>query len=309
MKDDPWGEFWMYDEAAYQNLLFGVGYTGVWALDEVTGKVVWHYADPATPFETPYSSNGTSCYSVQAIRVADGKIYVCNDEHTATQPATRGWGLICLNATTGEFLWKIKGTRMSPGPAADGYLIAPSSYDGYMYVLGKGTSATTIEAPLTAITLGQKIVLKGTVLDMSPAQPGTPCVSKESMAAWMDYLHLHMPIPADVKGVSVSLDTLDPNNNFVHIATVTTDMSGTFSDLWQPEIAGKYTVIATFMGDGSYGSSYAETAVGVVEAPPATPTPAPAQAPPDYTLPIIGTGIAMILAVAIVGVLILRKRS
>ena len=309
MKDDPWGEFWMYDLAAYQNLLFGVGYTGVWALDEVTGKVVWHYSDPAPPFETPYSSNGTSSYSVQAIRVADGKIYVCNDEHTATQPATRGWGLICLNATTGEFLWKIKGTRMSPGPAADGYLIAPSSYDGYMYVLGKGKSATTIEAPLTAITLGQKVVLKGTVLDMSPAQPGTPCVSKESIAAWMDYLHLQMPIPADVKGVSVSLDTLDPNNNFVHIATVTSDMSGTFSYIWQPEVPGKYTVMATFMGDDSYGSSYAETAVGVVEAPPATPTPEPPQAPPDYTWTIIGTGIAMIIAVAVVGLLILRKRS
>ena len=309
MKDDPWGEFWMYDLAAYQNLLFGVGYTGVWALDEVTGKVVWHYSDPAPPFETPYSSNGTSSYSVQAIRVADGKIYVCNDEHTATQPATRGWGLICLNATTGEFLWKIKGTRMSPGPAADGYLIAPSSYDGYMYVLGKGKSATTIEAPLTAITLGQKIVLKGTVLDMSPAQPGTPCVSKESIAAWMDYLHLQMPIPADVKGVSVSLDTLDPNNNFVHIATVTSDMSGTFSYMWQPEVPGKYTVMATFMGDDSYGSSYAETAVGVVETPPATPTPEPPQAPPDYTWTIIGTGIAMIIAVAVVGLLILRKRS
>jgi len=125
----------------------------------------------------------------------------------------------------------------------------------------------------------------------------------------MDYLHLQMPIPADVKGVSVSLDTLDPNNNFVHIATVTSDMSGTFSYMWEPEITGKYTVMATFMGDDSYGSSYAETAVGVVAAPEATPTPPPPQAPPDYTLPIIGTGIAMILAVAIVGILILRKRS
>jgi hypothetical protein len=308
MKDDPWGEFWMYDEAAYQNLLFGVGYTGVWALDEVTGKVIWHYADPAPPFETPYSSNGTSCYSVQTIRVADGKIYVCDDEHTPSQPATRGWGLICLNATTGEFLWKIKGTRMSPGPAADGYMTAASSYDGYMYVLGKGKSATTIEAPLTAITLGQKIVLKGTVLDMSPAQPGTPCVSKESMAAWMDYLQLQMPIPADAKGVSVSLDTVDPNNNFVHIATVTSDMSGTFSYMWQPEITGKYTVTATFAGDDSYGSSFAETAVGVVEAPPATATPEPTPAAPDYTLLLYALLAVGIIAILLILIVLFRKR-
>ena len=310
MNDYPWAEFWMYDEAAYNNLLMGVGYAGVWALDEVTGKVVWHYVDPAPPFETPYNSaNGTiPCYSVQNIRIADGKAYVQNSEHTPSQPATRGWGMICLNVTTGEFLWKISGSALGPGAAADGYLTAGSSYDGYMYVLGKGKSATTIEAPLTAITLGQSVVLRGTVLDMSPAQPGTPCVSKESMAAWMDYLHMQMPIPASVTGVPISIDAIDPNGNAVHIATVTSDMSGTFKKMWTPEITGEYTVTATFMGDDSYGSSYAETAIGAVEAPAATPTPEPPQAAPDSIPYIIGIGIAIIIAVAIATVLILKKR-
>jgi len=63
------------------------------------------------------------------------------------------------------------------------------------------------------------------------------------------------------------------------------------------------------MGDDSYGSSFAQTYISVSEAPPATATPEPPQAPPDYTLAIIGTGIAMILAVAIATILILRKRQ
>ena len=116
----PWGIFWMYDEAAYGSTLYAVGYTGVWAINETNGAIVWHYADPAVAFETPYTTydNGTYTneYSVQDIRVlgtggADGIVYVSNNEHTPTLPPERGWGLIALNATTGDFLWKVTGTR------------------------------------------------------------------------------------------------------------------------------------------------------------------------------------------------------
>ncbi|MEM2098375.1 MAG: hypothetical protein QXU99_01325, partial [Candidatus Bathyarchaeia archaeon] len=149
----------------------------------------------------------------------------------------------------------------------------------------------------------------GSVLDLSPAQRGTPCVAKESMTGWMEYLHMQHAIPAEVKGVPVSLDAVDPNGNFVHIGDVVTDgMSGTFGFTWKPEIPGQYKVTATFMGDDSYGSSYATTYVSVTEAPPATATPEPPQAPPDYTLTIIGSALMVIIAVAIVGVLILRKK-
>ena len=48
-------------------------------------------------------------------------------------------------------------------------------------------------------------------------------------------------------------------------------MSGTYSYVWTPDISGKYTITATFIGDDSYGSSWAEAAVVVVEAP-VTPT-------------------------------------
>jgi hypothetical protein len=110
-------------------------------------------------------------------------------------------------------------------------------------------------------------MLTGTIFDMSPGQPDTPCVSKESMSEWMEYLHMQHSIPANVVGVPISIDAVDPNCNFVHIGDTTSDgMSGTFGYAWEPEIAGQYTVTATFMGDDSYGSSFATTYVNVVEA-------------------------------------------
>ena len=58
------------------------------------------------------------------------------------------------------------------------------------------------------------------------------CVSDESMATWMDYIHMQMPIDgiyhnATITGVPVSLDGVDPNGNYIHIGDTTSDMSGT----------------------------------------------------------------------------------
>ena len=76
-----------------------------------------------------------------------------------------------------------------------------------------------------------------------------------------------------------------------------------------PQIAGDYKITATFAGDGSYGSSWAQTSANVVNAPTPSPTQTSTstQAASDNTLVIVGMGIAVIIAVAIVGALILRK--
>ena len=40
-----------------------------------------------------------------------------------------------------------------------------------MYAIGKGTSSTTVEAPLTsvtAVTAGDTMIIQGTVIDVSP---------------------------------------------------------------------------------------------------------------------------------------------
>jgi hypothetical protein len=80
-----------------------------------------------------------------------------------------------------------------------------------------------------------------------------------------------------------------------------------FKKMWKPDIPGEYTVIATFAGSDSYYASYAETAFGVTEAAAATPTPTPLALPPTETYFAVST-IAIIIAIAIVGLMILRKR-
>jgi hypothetical protein len=84
----------------------------------------------------------------------------------------------------------------------------------------------------------------------------------------------------------------------------------TFSKAWTPPNEDTYTIIAAFNSDDSYGSSSAATAVTVG---PATPTPSTPDIPTpiDTTMVIIGTGIAIIIAVVIgfaISILILRKR-
>jgi hypothetical protein len=313
--DYPWGEFYMYDEAAYNDVVYVVGYVGVIAFNETNGKIVWRYVDPAVPFETPYTSaNGTiPCYSVQNIRIADGKIYVQNSEHTPSLPRTRGWGMFCLNLTDGSKLWKISGTLLAPGPASDGYMVSSSSYDGSLNVLGKGPSATTVTAPLTTVAKGDSVLIQGTVKDMSAAQPNTACIADQYMDTWMDYLHFQMPVDGyyhniTVTGVDVLLVATDSSGASTTVGTATSDTSGTFAMAWTPPAEGTYRITAIFAGSGSYGSSTATTAVNVG---PATPTPETPTypVPIDYTWTIVGAAIAIIIVVILVGIAIIMRKK
>jgi hypothetical protein len=296
----PWGDFGAYTIASYGGLIYDFSYAGIYALDWNTGKIVWHFMAPATPFEGAWYPS-MSFFS-NSPQIADGKLYYANGEHSPTEPLARGWRLWALNATTGEYIWDISGGGAA-GAIADGYLTYDNKYDGYMYVFGKGPSVTTVSAPQTAITQGQSIVLTGTVLDQSPAQPETPCVSAASMTQWMEYLHMQKPMPTNVTGVPVTLDVIDSNGNYRNIATVTTDASGTFSYMWKPDIPGKYTLIATFAGSESYGSSWAQTAFGVTEAAP-TASPYPVVNLPPTEMYFAISTVAIIIAIAVVGALL-----
>jgi hypothetical protein len=112
-------------------------------------------------------------------------------------------------------------------------------------------------------------------------------------------------------GVPVTLTAIDSNGNPINIGTaISSAYYGTFELAWTPPAEGTYKIIASFAGDNSYGSSSAATAISVGPRPaaitfPQQPTPA------DYTMTIVGTGMAIIVAVAVVGALILlrlRKR-
>ncbi len=304
----PWGDFGAYTIASYGGVFYDFSYAGIYAFNWDDGSIAWNFSTPGIPFESPWYPNGG--WFSNSPQLADGKLYYANGEHSPTQPLARGWRLWCFDALTGEVQWNITGGG-SAGAIADGYLTYDNRYDGTMYVFGKGESATTVSAPQLNIVTGQKAIISGTVLDMSPAQPNTPCVSADTMGPWMEYLHMQGVIPSGT-GVPVSLDAVDPNGNAVHIADVVSDLSGTFAYTWSPTMAGDYKITATFLGDDSYGSSWAQTYATVVEASQPTPTSSSTvnvdQVNSNTTTTVIAGVIAIIIAIAVATVLILRKR-
>jgi hypothetical protein len=307
----PWGDWWAYSVASYGGNIIGDSYDAIYAFNWDTGKISWRFEAPANPYESPYvDPNGTAVNPFfTSVVIADGKVFAYNSEHTASEPITRGWKLFAINATNGQGIWNITGS-MSPGAMADGYLTASNTYDGYMYVFGKGKSATTVAATPSVITENDTVLIQGTVLDQSPAQPGTPCVSEASMTTYMEYLHMQKPIPSGftVTGVPVMLLAIDSNGGVTSIGTTASDMSGKFAFAWTPPAQGTYRITATFAGDKSYGSSWDETAVSVGPAPQQNTSQPQTASQPDYSMTIIAGIVAVIIAVAISTVLILRKK-
>jgi outer membrane protein assembly factor BamB len=305
----PWGDFGAYSTSSYCGMIFDQSYHGLYAISWDDGKVVWNFFDPAVPFETPW---GTSPFFTRGIQIADGKIYIANGEHSPTEPLGRDWRLYCLNVTTGEEIWSTAGGG-STGAVSDGYLTFDNIYDGYMYVYGKGQSATTITASQKTIAKGASVLIEGTVLDKSLAQPGAPCVSTDSVATQMEYLHMQQPIDGmyhnkTITGVPVLLTAIGSDDSVVEIGTVTTNgYYGTFSYAWTPPSENLYTVIAQFAGDDSYGSSSAATAVSVGPAPEVQPPTEP-EAPVDNTMLLYGILVAVIIAIVLGLIAIFRPR-
>jgi hypothetical protein len=174
-----------------------------------------------------------------------------------------------------------------------------------MYVFGKGKSATTVTAPNIAAPKGTGLVISGSVLDLSPAQPNTPCVSKDSMQLQMEIVHMQMPLAGlwgneSLIGVPVTLTAIEENGNVIDIGTTTSNgYYGNFGYTWTPPNEGQYTIMASFAGDDSYGSSAAACTVSVGPAP---ATPAPTASPPiqtDYTPQLTGILAAVVVAIIV----------
>jgi hypothetical protein len=251
----------MYNNV-YDGKLFSCGYGGeLIAYNIKTGDVEWTYTASEEGWESPYGN-----YPIGIAVVADGKLYLTSSEHSPTQPLWRGSYLRCIDADTGEELWKINnwGLGMGPGPEgstaiADGYIVSLNAYDNRIYCYGKGPSATTVTAGPKVTALGSSVLIEGTVLDMSPGAKGTPAIGDESMSAWMEYMYMQQAMPTNPQGVTVKLYSIDPNGNYQDIGEATTDIAGNFGVSWVPPVPGDYFVMAQFEGSASYGSSYATT--------------------------------------------------
>jgi hypothetical protein len=126
----------------------------------------------------------------------------------------------------------------------------------------------------------------------------------------MDYVYQQQPMPTNATGVPVTISVVDSNGNYRTIGTATSNVYGTYSLTWTPDIPGNYTVIASFAGSGSYYGSSATTAF-YASAAPATPSPYPVTVLPPTEM-YIGVAAVAIIVVIIIGFallfLTLRKR-
>ncbi|MDI9576892.1 MAG: PQQ-binding-like beta-propeller repeat protein, partial [Thermoproteota archaeon] len=308
---------------AYGNF-YVQGFGGeLFCYDASNGNLLWKYNNTNSGIETPW---GLMPIFVAAI--ADGKVYAFNNEHSPNSPLYNGYSIYCINATTGDEIYKMLswsgqtgGTGTSTAVLADGYLTYYNYYDNSIYCVGKGPSQTTVSASPKVTTYGSSVIVEGTVIDIAAGTKqaeeaarfpnGVPAVSDESMSDWMEYVYMQQAKPLDVKGVTVELYVLDANNNYRSIGTTTTDSSGFYSYQWTPDIEGKYTVYAVFAGSESYYPSQATTAFGVdaVEA-----TPEPTETPPSvadqYFIPaIVGLFILGIITLVLIVLVMLKKKE
>jgi outer membrane protein assembly factor BamB len=246
----------------------------VYCYDIKNGTLLWTYevADPYTEFL--FSNN----WWIKPTFVTDGKIYVGHLEHSPIDPRPRGGPFVCLNATDGNVIWRANGlfrqTRWG-GRAiiGDSIIATMDTYDQRVYAIGKGPSETIVTAPDITQPLGTPILIKGTIMDVSPGTEdtalqlrfpnGVPAISDEDMSEWMLYVYKQFEIPADATGVEVVFNWVDSEGEWHDLDRTTTDMSGSFSYLWTPPAEGKYTIVATFTGSEGYYASYAQTAVAV----------------------------------------------
>ncbi len=314
---NPWGAAVI----KYGNL-YTAGMGGVInAFNAKTGAHLWSYNFSDTYTEQLFSSEWPTPIDF----IVDGKIYIFTQEHSANTPIARGAPAACINATTGEEMWRIDGLRMGTRwggqpVIGDSIIAGLSSYDNRIVTIGRGPTSTTVSAPDISASFGTPVTIKGTVTDISPGTQddaiklrfpsGVAAVSDDSQSEWMKYVYMQFPRPS-AAGVEVSLMVIDSNNNSYEIGKATSDTSGTYSFVWTPEISGKYTVIANFAGNKAYWPSYAETSMNVLNAEPThEPTATPVQSMTDaYFVPAVAGIIASIFIVgAIMILLMLRKR-
>jgi len=272
LEGSGWSSVWRDGEIAY-------GKAYIWdlggycnAIDLESGEVAWTFTRGNAGYDTPFGIYPMFGYSSHT--VADGKLFL--SEGIMYTPPLHPSRTVVINCTDGSLVWSISlYSSTSPGAAADGYFIDWNSFDNKIYSFGRGPTATTVEAPLTGITQGTSVVIRGTVMDTTTGTEqeeviqrfpnGVPAVSEESMREWMEYVYMQQNRPSDAEGVDVFVKILDPNGDW-YSETVTTDLNGVFSLSWAPAIAGDYHVTAMFEGSESYYTSYSTTTFTVDEA-------------------------------------------
>ncbi|HJW65246.1 MAG TPA: PQQ-binding-like beta-propeller repeat protein [Candidatus Bathyarchaeia archaeon] len=308
----PWAMLpdYRYVVNVEKGIFYAGSYDGhVYAYDADTGDLVWQSDFYGAEDESIY---GTQPFNGGWSVGADEKLYFNTATTYSLMPRTRFHALMCIDEATGHFLWKLP-IGAAPTAIADGYLIATDGENGIQYGIGKGQTATAVSIQNDVISAGSSVLIKGSVLDLSPGAPNTAAVSEADMSVWMDYLYGQnatlLNSPPTPEGVSVQLTALGSDGSAIDLGTVTSDESGQYAKAWTPSSEGLYKIYATFAGSESYWSSWAETPLSVVAAAESpTPTqPTGVVTSAEVMTYVVVAAIAIIIAIAIVGALLLKK--
>jgi hypothetical protein len=311
----PFGSLGVNDVIANGTIYIWTYGGDVYAYKLANGALIWQYHTPPGGYESPYGVEPLWAFTVGT--VADGKLFV-PEGHMYSPPLFHKAQQLALNLTDGSVVWSIDAFDVTSAPAiSDGVMTTLNAYDNQIYAWGKGPSAMTVTAPDVGVTTATPVTITGTVTDISAGTQqeaqaanfpsGLPCVSDASMTQWMEYVYMQQAFPTNVTGVPVTLSVLDSNGNYRQIGSTTSDASGTFAFTWTPDIPGSYTVIATFAGTQSYYGSSAE-AHFYASSPAPTASPYPVVNLPPTEMYFAISTVAIIIAIAIATVLLLRKR-
>ena len=321
---NPYDSIGGYQSVIANGVLYLWGLGGdIWAINYANGAILWYTntttLSGAAGANTPYGVWPLWTFMVGS--GAGGELFVA-EGHEYSPPLFHGSDQLAINMTNGKLVWSSMGFDVTGTAISDGIMTTLNAYDNQIYGYGMGPSKTTVTAPGVGVSTSSPVTITGTVMDVSAGAQqqavaanfpnGLPCVSDASMTQWMEYVYEQQPMPTNVIGVPVTIAVTDSNGNCHVIGTATTDASGTFGLTWTPNIPGNFTVTATFAGTQAYYGSTAETYF-YASAPSATPAPTAAPVTglataSDLTIGIAAAVIAMIIAIAIVGLLLLRKK-
>ncbi|MCL2643131.1 MAG: PQQ-binding-like beta-propeller repeat protein [Candidatus Bathyarchaeota archaeon] len=303
---------YIVDGKLYEASISGV----VYCYDAATGEVLWTYEATDKYNESYHGEN----WWLTITFISAGKVYLGHMVHSPTVPITRGAPFFALDAETGEVVWEIDGAfrqTLWGGRAliGDSIIVSMDMYDQQIYAIGKGPSELTVSVSNAIIAEGNTVMISGTVMDVSPGTEsdnlryrfpnGVPAVGDESQSEWMLYLYKQFSEPMNVKGIEITLYAYD-GEAVIDIGKTTSDSRGTYSMKWTPPKEGDYDIWAYFEGTAAFFGDDAKTTMAVLEA----PTPEPVDNIPYgmyITLAAIAIIITIIVSVAIVGLLLLRK--
>jgi hypothetical protein len=304
--------------------LITVGFGGdITGFNVTNGNVLWTWTTSDSGLETAYGNYPLWVGFNLDPTVAGGEVLI-GGGHEYNPPMFQGSQLWVVNATTGKTVWSILGFDTETAAAvSDGVMVDYDSYDCQIYAYGMGPTAMTVTAPDVGVTTATPITIRGTITDISAGTKqeaqaanfpdGLPCVSDASQSAWMEYVYMQQPMPTNTTGVPIAINVVDSNGNSRQIGTTTSKADGTFSLNWTPDISGAYTVTASFAGSESYypssaGTSFYASSASSTLAPTAAPLTDVATNTSLMTFMAIGV-IAIIIAIAVVGLLLLRKHA